>query len=181
MGVPPLVGTTSAAWPSRHAHLERTRTPCELTLSVTVLSGCSRSGRATGASFTSIIIGSLRSSLPVRWWSEFILNAPLVKKLSSPARITLEHVVLRPGRAVDLRSQTAGFPAGLISCLLLLFFLRTFRAVTQGRCHPPEKQSSEYPRVRFGDKVGIFTNRRYPAPRASACRSGNTLRPAEQR
>src|SRR5437667_10209543 len=81
MGVPPFVGTISACSPSRHSHVERTRMPCGLILSVMVLSGGPLVAPATGASFTCIIIGSLFSSLPVRRLSRFIPYAPLFKEL----------------------------------------------------------------------------------------------------
>src|SRR5438094_9489343 len=55
--------------------------PCGLILSVMVLSGGPLVAPATGASFTSIIIGSLFSSLPVRRLSRFIPYAPLFKEL----------------------------------------------------------------------------------------------------
>src|SRR5215472_12027663 len=81
MGVPPFMGIISACSPSCHSHVERTRTPCGLILSVMVLSGGPVFARARGARLTSIIIGSLFSSLPVRRRSEFIPYAPLVKEL----------------------------------------------------------------------------------------------------
>src|SRR5215831_18464701 len=62
----PFVGITSACSPIRHALIDFTRMPCELILSVKVLSPRSTFARPTGARVTSIMIGSLLSSLPLR-------------------------------------------------------------------------------------------------------------------
>src|SRR5690349_18017870 len=70
MATSPFAGVTSACSPMRHALVDCTRIPCGLILSVNVLSDLSPLARRTGARFTCIMMGSLRSSLPLRRPSE---------------------------------------------------------------------------------------------------------------
>src|SRR5215472_667877 len=76
-----FLGVISTCSPNFHAQLDFRRIPCGLMLSVNVRSHRSPLAHPAGARFTSIIIGSLRSSLPLKWPSRPIPCAPCAATL----------------------------------------------------------------------------------------------------